>query len=287
VRHAHARYQLPDNLRFELAHADVGTADGGHSPGVAPAIAMEHRQRPEIDAVRCHPGFQEFAQAVEVRAAMGVHDAFGAARGARGVVDGDRLVLVLEWPVERVWAAGGQKRLVVGTRKSHASGDVLDVDDELEIGKAGERRLHQVRELGIDDEDLGAGVLQDVPHLGRRQARVDGHENCPGQRNREVALQHRWDVGNQVGDPIAATDSRAEQRGGQAVDPLRDLWIGPDPVAVDDGRLLPEDTGAPLQKAQRRQMRAVDLRRKHRHRGGILQRPRACSTRLVPPAYAS
>ena len=143
---------------------------------------------------------------------MGVHDAFGAARGARGVVDGDRIVLVLEWPVERVWAAGGQKRLVVGTRKAYACGNVLDVDDQLEIGKVGERRLDQVRQLGVDDEDLGAGVLQDVPHLGDRQARVDGHENCPGQRNREVALQHCRDVGNQVSDSIAATNSRVEQR---------------------------------------------------------------------------
>ena len=41
----------PDIVRIELAQADVGAADGGDGPGVAPAIAVEHRQRPEIDAV--------------------------------------------------------------------------------------------------------------------------------------------------------------------------------------------------------------------------------------------
>ena len=100
---------------------------------------------------------------------MGVHDAFGPTRGARGVVDGDRLVLVVERPVERIRAAGGQKCLVVGTGEADAARNVLDADDELEIGKARQRRLHQMRELGVDDEDLGAGVLQDVRHLGRRQ----------------------------------------------------------------------------------------------------------------------
>src|SRR5215208_981086 len=102
-----------------------------------------------------------------------------------------------------------------------------------------------------------------------------------------MTLQQRRNVRDQVGDPITARDAGGEQCGGQAVDPLRHLGIGPYPVAIDDGWLLPEDTGAALQEAQWRQMRAVDLGREHRHRGVILQRPQARSTRLSPPAYDS
>ena len=34
-----------------LAQTDMRACDGGHSPGEAPAIAVEHRQRPQVDAV--------------------------------------------------------------------------------------------------------------------------------------------------------------------------------------------------------------------------------------------
>ena len=39
----------------DLTQADLGAAHRGEGPGVGPAAAMEHRQRPEIDAVEAEP----------------------------------------------------------------------------------------------------------------------------------------------------------------------------------------------------------------------------------------
>ena len=49
------------------------------------------------------------------------------------------------------------------------------------------------------------------------------------------------------------------------MDPRLELGIGPRPIAIDDRRFFAEDAGAALQKAQRREVGAMDLGRKHRH----------------------
>src|SRR5438034_9155530 len=40
--------QLPDPGGLDTAQADVGAGDGGDAPGEAPAVAAEHRERPEV-----------------------------------------------------------------------------------------------------------------------------------------------------------------------------------------------------------------------------------------------
>ena len=135
VGDAFLAHEPPDRLRVELAQADVRAADGRHRPRVAPAVAVEHRQRPEVDAVGGHARLQQLAQAVEIGAAVGVEDALGTAGRAGGVIDGDRLVLVRERPIERLWTAGGQERFIVRTGQPQAARHVLDADDEFEIGQ--------------------------------------------------------------------------------------------------------------------------------------------------------
>src|SRR5271166_1310962 len=61
-RAAHVRdvmllYGLEDLLHVDLSQADIGPGVRRHRPGKAPAVAMEHRQRPEVDRMRRHaPG---------------------------------------------------------------------------------------------------------------------------------------------------------------------------------------------------------------------------------------
>src|SRR3989441_7263107 len=93
--------EIPDPFGVDLPEADVGARDRGHPPGEAPAVAVEHGQRPEVLRVPAHPALEDLADGVEVGAAVGVHDALGLARGARGVVDGERVVLVLEPALDR------------------------------------------------------------------------------------------------------------------------------------------------------------------------------------------
>jgi len=94
--------EVPDDLSADLAQADVRPADPGQRPLGAPAVAVEHRQRPQIDAVLVEGRVDDLSEAVQVGAAVGVDHTLGFAGGAGGVVDRDRCQLILDRPLEGV-----------------------------------------------------------------------------------------------------------------------------------------------------------------------------------------
>ncbi len=229
----------------------MGGADRSDGPGVAPAVAMEHWQRPEVDAVGGHPVFQQLAKGIEIGAAMGVHHPLRAAGRAAGVVNRDRLVLVGDRPIERIGAAAGQEGLVVDARQPDPTGDVLDVDDRLDRLQIRQHRFNDAGQLGVYDKDLGPRVVQDVADLLRVQPGVDGHQNPTGERHSEMAFQQCRDVRDQIGDAVPLLHPRRAKRRGEPVHPCRQFGVGPGPIPVHDSRLLTKDRRAALKEAQR------------------------------------
>ena len=75
--------QLPDRVAADLAQADVRAADRGDRPRRAPAVAVEHRQRPQVDAVRRVRRVHDLAEGVQVRAAVVCTSRPWAARWSR------------------------------------------------------------------------------------------------------------------------------------------------------------------------------------------------------------
>ena len=106
--------QLEDRHRVDAAQTDVGAAGRRHAPGVAPAVAMEHRQRPQVHRLWAEPEHQGVAERVEESAAVVIDDALGVAGGARRVVQRDRLPFVGGRGPSKVRIAFGQQRLVIG-----------------------------------------------------------------------------------------------------------------------------------------------------------------------------
>src|SRR5439155_16996168 len=104
--------QLPDARGLDAPKTDVGARDRRHRPREAPAVAVEHRQRPEVVGVEAHPRLDDLAHRVDPGTAMRVHDALGPAGRARSVVDGDGFLLVLEHGLDRTGGAGGEEVLV-------------------------------------------------------------------------------------------------------------------------------------------------------------------------------
>ena len=86
-----ARDRVVDRCRLDPAQADMGTGERGDGPRKAPAVAVKHRQGPQIDRVLPHAPDQDVAERVQVGAAMVIDDAFRVAGGARGVVERDRV----------------------------------------------------------------------------------------------------------------------------------------------------------------------------------------------------
>src|SRR4029434_790112 len=80
---------LPHAPRLDTAQADVRAAHRRYAPREAPAVAMEHRQGPEVAGVEAHLRLDHLAERVDPGTAVRVHDALGPAGRAGGVVDGE------------------------------------------------------------------------------------------------------------------------------------------------------------------------------------------------------
>src|SRR2546428_2454266 len=98
--------QLPDPGGLDLAQADMGAGDGGDAPGETPAVAVEHRGPPEGLRVEAHVRLDHLARPVYPRATVRVHYALGPARRGPGVVDPDRLLLLVEAALDRIPRGG-------------------------------------------------------------------------------------------------------------------------------------------------------------------------------------
>ncbi len=92
---------------LDAAQADMGAPGQRHRPGESPAIAVEHRQRPQIDAFRAEAEFEGERGGVEIGAAVMDHHALGIGGGARRVAQRDRRPFALRQGERHALALGG------------------------------------------------------------------------------------------------------------------------------------------------------------------------------------
>ena len=178
-RPAHMRDAMLDDHRkdqsgIDLAQADVSAAHRHHRPRETPAVAMEHRQGPQIDGLRRHRPGQDVADRLEKRAAMVIDHALRVAGRARCVVERDRAAFV-------GWRRPGEPRIALGDevlvleRSEPLAGPriqvVDDVDDERALPQLRQCRTDLRGKFPIGDEHLGLTMLQDIGD-GCRSRRV-------------------------------------------------------------------------------------------------------------------
>ena len=87
--------KLVDLRGVNSAEHDVGRAHRRDREGAAPAVGVEHRQRPQLDVVVAHAQVGDEVVGVDVAVAVGQHHALGPRGRARRVVDRGDVVLVL------------------------------------------------------------------------------------------------------------------------------------------------------------------------------------------------
>ena len=73
--------EVEDRLGAHLPEAHMDARLDADGPGKAPAVAMKHRQRPEIHGVPAHVGGDDVSDREQIRAAMVIDDALGIAGG--------------------------------------------------------------------------------------------------------------------------------------------------------------------------------------------------------------
>jgi hypothetical protein len=187
VCHALGVDEIPDQVRVDLAHRHVSARNCGDGPGEAPAVAVEHRLEPEKDRLLGQPGDERFVERVQIGAAVRVLDAFRPAGRPGRVVDRNRVFLVLE-PALGLLGGRTFEKLLIGIVGGAGVVDANDGDPR-QIG-----RLHELCELGVEEQVTRAGVLQDVLDLVAREPRVDRDEDPACGGDAEVCLEHRGTV---------------------------------------------------------------------------------------------
>ncbi len=212
-------HRVEDRLRLDLAQADVDAGVGGHRPREAPAVAVEHRQRPQVHRVPRHAPVDDVRQRVEIRAAVMVDDALRVAGGAGRVVERDRVPLVRRVLPGVLGIAVGDERLVVDGAEALAAGTlrVDDVDDERLLREQRQRLFDRRREFGVGDEHPGLAVLEHERERLGVEPGVERVEHAAGHRHAEMRLDHFRRVGGHQRHRVADADpglARAPRRAG-------------------------------------------------------------------------
>ena len=229
-RPAHVRDAMLDDHRkdqsgIDLAQADMRTAHGHHRPREAPAVAMEHRQGPQIDGFRRHRPGHDVSDGLEKSAAMVIDHALRVSGRAGCVVERDRVAFV-GWrrPCEPGIALGDE--VLVLERSEPLAGPriqfVGNVDDERALFQFRQSRTDLRGKFPVGDQHLGLTMLQDIGDGCRIEARVDGVEYGAQHRHAVVRLDHRRHIGEHRRYRVAAPNAGA--------------WQAPRPVVARDRR---------------------------------------------------
>src|SRR5690606_19648444 len=96
VVHVPPVYRRPDAFGRNGSKTHVESRNGGDTPCRAPAVAVEHRQSPEISCGAVVSDVASHSESVQIGASMRIHDALGSSGGPGRVVEADERVLVFD-----------------------------------------------------------------------------------------------------------------------------------------------------------------------------------------------
>ena len=173
--------QLEDLGRLDLAQADIDAGGRRERPGKAPAVAMEHRQRPEIDRMLAEIAGEDIADGVEIGAAMMGDDALGIARRARRVAQRDRVPFVAGRDRREVRIALRDGGFIFDLADALAAFErgIVDVDHErLWPAHLRQRIGDHAGKFGIDQNDFCAAMIELERNRGRIEADVERVEHA-------------------------------------------------------------------------------------------------------------
>ncbi len=216
----------------DLAGHDAGDAGVDAELRVGGAADVEQRHRDHVLVV----GLELEGPGVEgVRHQVGLSqpDALGVSGGARGVHDHAHVVRA---DVRTAAARGGcgEHGLVLVALGAFRS----DLDDMLHTRNPVADHVDTVLEFGADDEQFGAGVVEDVVRLLPGEPEVDDRGRGPERRGRQGGLDACRMVLVQEGHHIAAADPAVGQCAGQSAYPVVELGPGEGAAQVGDGDLV-------------------------------------------------
>ena len=200
------------------------------------------------------------ADGVEIGAAMMRHHALGIAGGAGGVTERDGVPFVLRRSGCEAGVARSEGCLVLDLADPAAAlvAGIVDIDDErlraLDLGEGGRDHLGEFR---IDQDHLGAAVIELERDGAGVEPDVQGVEHGAGHRHGEMDLVHRRNVRQHRRDGVAAADALLRQERGEAGAALAGFRPGETAVFVHRADEVRINCGGPFEEAERGQLHEV------------------------------
>ena len=244
--------RLIDGARLHVAQADAHPGGRRQSPGEAPAVAVKHRQGPQIDGVLGQLPGEHVVDGIEMGAAMVIDHPLGVARGTRGVVERNRLPLVRRQPAWLLLIPCGDESLVgqLADQFPLQIGWIVDGDHQRLAVDERERLAHHGAKLPVHQHHPALGVLKDEGHGLCIEPSIDGVEHGAAHGHAEVSLEHGRHIGRDDGDGVPLTDAAAAQGRGETAASHLGLSPALAQGTVDQRRVVGVDPSRPGQKAQ-------------------------------------
>ncbi len=251
--HLMLTHQFQHVVHLEAAQADLGGANGRQRPRKAPAIAVEHRQRPQVDRLAVDAPVDDIGHRIEIGAAVVVDHPLRIAGGAGGIVQRNRIPLIGGQLPGKVRIATSQQRLVLTFPQPLPvdHGRVVDIDHPWPLPAQRQRLRHHRRELAVGKQHLGTAMVEHEGQGGRIQPGVERVQYRPEHGRGKVQLDHRWHVGQHHRHGIALADAHARQRTGQAAAALGDFPPAQAALTMDHGQAPGMQALGLAQEAQR------------------------------------
>ena len=260
--HAVAGDGVIDRAGAHPAKADLRAGLHRQRPGKAPAVAVKHRQGPQIDRIPADLRVDGVVQCHQRGAAVVIDDALRIAGRARGIVQRKRVPFVPRpGGLEIRVAAGDEGRVILGADgRTLGMGCVSGIFGVVIVDHQRPHRGHRQRlghdrcELAVHDHHLRLGMVELEGDLRRVEAGVHGMQHrAVSHRHAVMRLDHRRRVRQHDRDRIAAPHAARPQGRGQPPAVAPQLGIGDPRLAVDHGDPGRMGQGRAFQIDQRRQ----------------------------------
>ena len=258
-----------DVRRADLADQHQRAGHHRHRPGMAPAVAVEHRHDIEICRMLRQRPAGGGPHAHQIGAAMVIDHALGAARGAGSVAKRQRLPLVgRHLPViVRVACPDEAFVILVADRRQITHRRIADIDHADVLANVGgqrfQRRHHGRGKGGVDDQHAAVAVLEDIGDGLRLEPCIDGVQHTTRHRHAEMRLEHLGRVGGNHRHRVADAEPGPGQRRGQP--PHACIALGPcvAALAVNHGGTVRKQIGGAGDETERRQRHEIGVVPRH------------------------
>jgi hypothetical protein len=208
--HAVFRDAAQDLGSVDLADDDVSSTHAGRCICHSPTVAMKLRQGVQVHIAIVHPEMPTERGRVDPEIAMGQLHPLRTGSGATGVVDRRRGVLV------------GLPDLRLGF-ESHQFVVRYGADDQRALTA---HTCERLGEVGVDEQDPSAGVVDDVLDLFGDETEVDRHQDPTRSADPVEGCQQSCRVVADHGHPLAGSDPGCVQPCGDCTRSAAHLAIG-------------------------------------------------------------